>query len=110
MANGVEQDIRDIRKEVNVIQRDGCGHKIAHEESIGKLWGAIGSINSGRGEFMRNILLSVFGMVLLLLLGNFIVTKATISDAMKTNDVAAATIAAENRELLKQISKELKGK
>ncbi len=110
MANGMEQDIRDIRKEVTTIQRDGCGQRVTQDKSIGDLWKSINAINDGRGDFMRNILLSVVGMVLLLLLGNFLVTKATISEAMKTNDASAAAIATENRDMLRQIKKELGGR
>jgi len=108
MANGMEQDIRDIRKEVGVIQRDGCGQRKSQDEAISGLWREVDTINAGRSEFMRNILVSVLGMVLLLLFGNFIVTKSTISEAMKANDASASAIATENQRLLRQLATDIK--
>jgi len=108
MANGIEQDVRDIRREVSEIQRDGCGHKTAHDKGISDLWGTVETIKKSQGELVRNVVLSVAGLVLALMIANFFVTKQTIATMVKDTETSAAAIAAENRVLLQEIRKDIK--
>jgi hypothetical protein len=108
MANGIEQDVRDIRKEILTIQRDGCGHKHTHETNIEKLWEAIESIKEGQGILLRNVVLSVFGVVLSLMVANFFVTRQTVQAMAENTQSTTANIASENRAMLKALTEEIK--
>ena len=77
MANGVEQDIRDLRRDVKAIAEKGCAHKDFHNNSISEIWTAFGEERKERqGTFIKTII-----MVLVIVAG-----------AMVANIFATATV------------------
>ena len=82
MANGVEQDIRDLRRDVKVIAEKGCAHKEAHDKSITEIWTAFGEERKERqGTFIKTII-----MVLVIVAG------AMVANIFATSTVVEQTI------------------
>ena len=82
MANGVEQDIRDLRTDVKIIATKGCAFKEGHDNSIKEIWTAFGEERKERqGTFIKTII-----MVLLIVAG------AMVANIFATSSVVEQTI------------------
>ena len=112
MANGIEADIREVRASVHRIDREGCGQRVAQEDSIKALWESVEAIKKGQGDLLRNVVLSVLAVVITAMIGNFFLTRQTMADMVKTSvstsAEVAAKISAQNQEILKAMSEEIR--
>ncbi len=82
MANGIEQDVRDIRREVTYLATKGCAHKEGHDNSIKEIWTAFGEERKERqGTFIKTII-----MVLVIVAG------AMVANIFATSSVVEQTI------------------
>jgi hypothetical protein len=89
MANGIEEDIREIRADVKKISIEGCAHRITHKADITNLWHAIEEEKTARtvgleiekdkreGWTMKMVML-VVGIVLSAMLTNVYATSAVV--------------------------------
>ena len=105
MANGIEQDVREIRALAQKIDRDGCGHNQDHEGNVRALWIETADIKKSQGAFFMKIIFTVMALVLTLMLGNFFITKQTIAGM---EDSTAAVIATQNQKMLKSLTEEIR--
>ena len=112
MANGIEADVREVRTAMQRIDREGCGLREVHDDSIRELWKAVDAIKKGQGDLLRNVVLSVLAVVITAMIGNFFLTKQTMGDMVKTSvstsAEVAAKISAQNQEILKALSEEIR--
>ena len=82
MSNGIEQDVRDIRKDVQDIATRGCAHKEAHEKSIGELWTAIATEQKERSAMFIKITLLLLTITLTGVFASYYATSSAVEAAV----------------------------
>lgn len=78
MGNGLEGDIRELRQSVGRIDREGCGHREAHDKELGNIWSEIGKEKANREAWTVKIVILVVSIVVGSMLANVYATSAVV--------------------------------
>jgi hypothetical protein len=82
MGNGMEGDIRELRQSVGRIDREGCGHREAHDKELGNIWSEIGKEKANREAWTVKIVILVVSIVVGSMLANVYATSAVVEKVM----------------------------
>lgn len=82
MANGAEQDIRDIRADVKDIATKGCAHKESHEKSISDLWSAMNNESKERSAMFTKFVLLILAITVTGIFASYYATSSAVEAAV----------------------------
>jgi hypothetical protein len=93
VANGIEQDIREIRADIKSIAEKGCAHKDGQDGSIKDLWLAVKSESKERVAMFTKFVLLILTIVVAGVFSSYYVTSSAVEAAVtKALAVQAATV------------------
>lgn len=75
---GVEQDVRELRAGVLRIERDGCGHKLMHEQEQRDLWKALKEEREAREKAIVREQVAREGLFMKIVIGVLVVVAAGV--------------------------------
>ena len=90
MANGIEQDVRELRSDVKNIATKGCAFKDAHDKSIGDLWIAIGDEGKERSSMFIKTIILVVTIVVGAMVANIYATSTVVEQVISKAMAAQA--------------------
>lgn len=82
VANGTEQDIRDIRADVKEIATRGCAHKDGHDTSIKELWQAMGTERKERHGMFTKFVLLILAITVTGIFASYYATSSAVEAAV----------------------------
>lgn len=82
MGNGIEQDIREIRADVNKIAIKGCAHKDGHDTSIKELWAAMSTERTERHGMFTKFVLLILAITITGIFASYYATSSAVEAAV----------------------------
>ena len=86
-----DQDVRDIRKDVQRIETEGCAHKGTQDKGIENLWIAVDGEKKERSNMFIKTIVLVVTIVVGAMIANIYATSSVVEQVMTNVMKAQAT-------------------
>lgn len=77
-----DQDIRDIRKDIQRVETEGCAHKETQNKGIDDLWGAMKGEQKERSSMFIKTIVLVVSIVVGAMVANIYATSSVVEQVI----------------------------